>query len=68
MTQRTTDTLLEQLTQYNTELSTKVALLENEASCLRSEVDRLTESLRLSNEKLTDAENELSGTVLVDQK
>jgi predicted RNase H-like nuclease (RuvC/YqgF family) len=48
------------LTQYNTELSTRIMLLENETSCLQSEVDRLTESLRVSNEKLTEAENELS--------
>lgn len=52
--------VMELLTQYNTELSTKIILLENEASCLQSEVDRLTESLRISNEKLTEAENELN--------
>ena len=52
--------VMELLTQYNTELSTKIMLLENEASCLQSEVDRLTESLRISNEKLTEAENELN--------
>ena len=60
MTQSTPEILLEQLTQYNTELSTKVTLLENDTSCLRAEVDRLTESLRVSNEKLTAIENELS--------
>jgi predicted nuclease with TOPRIM domain len=65
MTQSTPVILLEQLTQYNTELNTKVTLLENEASCLRAEVDRLTESLRASNERLTAAENELSRTDMI---
>jgi predicted RNase H-like nuclease (RuvC/YqgF family) len=57
--------VMELLTQYNTELSTRIMLLENEASCLQSEVDRLTESLRVSNEKLTEAENELSRVDLI---